>query len=103
MTPREWEQFVNEMFVGEFINEASDFSIWLRLKDCSYLDFDRLFLKRLFKDWSRSKRRGKHSDIMNKKRRKQFGPGKFHAASSAGVHLNKMYVKGWRGINPANP
>lgn len=103
MTRNEWESFIDEKFVDEFKGQASDFQAWLRLKSLCPLDYDLEPLTRMFKEWSRSRRRGKHSDIVNKKRRKEFGPGKFHASSSAGVYLNKMFVKGWRGINPANP
>lgn len=103
MTPAEWDVFVNEEFVGDYTNQADDFQIWLRLKDCSHLDFDRNVLDRFFKEWSRSKRRGKHRGIMDRRRRKEFGPGRFYAATSAGVFLNKKFVKGWRGINPENP
>jgi hypothetical protein len=47
--------------------------------------------------------KGRNTQIINRKRRQTFGPGKYWAASSAGVALNKKYVKGWRGINPENP
>lgn len=103
MTPAEWDKFKDEMFIEEFAGQADDFQIWFRLKDCCPLDYSRDSLERYFKEWSRSKRRGKHRDILDRKRRKKFGPGKFHAATSAGVFLNKNFVKGWRGINPKNP
>ena len=103
MTANEWDIFISTKFIGKFADQASDFQSWLRIGDFCYLDFDILYMDKLFIEWSRSKRRGKHTAIMDRKRREKFGPGRYWAATSSGVFLNKQFVKGWRGINPSNP
>jgi hypothetical protein len=80
-----------------------DFYYFLRCKDFSPDDFSDDDLQRLKLDWERSKKKGKFERIYQRKRRQEFGPGKFHAATSTGVFLNKNFVKGWRGINPKLP
>lgn len=103
MTREQWDQFVDENFVGPLQGLASDFYAWLRLRDCCPLDYDVPTLTRYCREWSRSGRRGRHDRALDRRRRRQFGPGKYWAPTSAGVYLNKQFVKGWRGINPANP
>lgn len=103
MTPSEWDDFADAHFTGDYAGQADDFQLWLRLRDCCPLDFSAPTLERLFQDWTKSRRRGKHRQIMNARRRRDFGPGRFWAATSSGVFLNKQFVKGWRGINPAQP
>lgn len=98
-----WNAFKNAFFINEFEGQASDFQCWLRRYDLSPIDYSYEDLIRLFNDWKKSKRRGKWCDILDRKRRRDFGPGRFWAPASAGVHLNKNFVKGWRGINPVNP
>lgn len=80
-------------------HDKADYFIWLRLRDLGPEDDN----ERLRLAWSKSKRRGNHQQILDRRRRKMFGPGKYYAATSAGVFLNKNFVKGWRGINPKNP
>jgi len=80
-----------------------DFYYFLRCKDLSADELSEVWLKRLEQEWQRSKKKGRYEDIFARKRRQMFGPGRFHAASSAGVYLNKNFVKGWRGINPSQP
>lgn len=103
MTRTEWESFLDEKFVDKYAGQASDFQSWWRLKGLCPLDFDAATVNRKFQDWSRSKRRGKHCGILDRKRRKEFGPGRYHAATCAGLYLNKRFVKGWGGVNPDNP
>lgn len=102
MTRHEWDIVIDTHFKGDR-SLASDFSCWLRKSDCCPLDFSVDQIERYIRTWSKSKRVGKHGKDIDRNRRQQFGPGKFHGASSACVYLNKMYVKGWGGINPANP
>lgn len=79
--------------------DLADYHAWLRLRDLSPED-DKPRLRHL---WSQSKRRGKHALLLDRKRRRMFGPGKFYAASPTGWYLNKNFVKGWGGVNPVNP
>lgn len=102
MTRHEWDLCVDTLFKGNR-NDASDFYCWLRKNDCCPLDFSVEQIERYFRTWNKSRRKGKHRGDIDRRRRQQLGPGKFHGASSACVYLNKMYVKGWGGINPANP
>ena len=105
-----WDAFQDVFFVGEYEGQASDFYCWLRQRwsaNQSPQDYDYKGLERLFADWKKSTVRGtwcaKMDRSRDRKRRKDFGPGKYWAPTSAGVFLNKNFVKGWRGINPANP
>lgn len=59
--------------------------------------------ERLQQEFDRSRRKGKFEDMVRRKRRKANAPGKYHASSITGMHLNKRFVKGWRGVNPENP
>lgn len=102
-TRAEFDQFVETHFVDQFSGLADDFCIWLRLSQVSWDEYSLDSLEWLFRDWSKSKRIGKHRGILDRRRRKTFGPGRYHASSSAGVFLNKNFVKGWRGINPRQP
>jgi len=98
----DYDQFVREKFADDWRGLA-DFYCYLRKDGFGTDDFYRDFLEVLYAQWSRSRRRGKHSRPLDRERRSKFGPGKFWADSSAGVYLNKRFVKGWRGINPENP
>ena len=99
----DYERFVNDMFVGNLAGQESDFYYFLRNRGLGKDDFKYEQLGHIFKDWVKSKKRGRFEKIHDVKRRQEFGPGKYWAASPAGVHLNKNFVKGWRGINPVNP
>lgn len=98
-----WDKFVEESFVGEYNGLSGDYAAWLRLKDLSWCELDRTQLDRYFQQWTKSKRKGKHQRVVDRRRRDAFGPGRFWAPTSAGVFLNKNFVKGWGGINPVNP
>lgn len=80
-------------------DDKQDYYCWLRLQDLGPED-DRPTYRIT---WSRSGRRGRHQEAIDRRRRRLFGPGKYWAPTSAGVFLNKTFVKGWRGINPRNP
>ena len=99
----EWDNFVDTYFVGQFSGLAHDFCLWLRLRDCSAPETPIALLERYFHQWSKSKRIGKHQQIMDRRRRKTFGPGRYHASTPAGVFLNRSFVKGWGGVNPRRP
>ncbi len=101
MTRNEWNLIVDTEFANA--SEASDFYNYLRRQGCCPLDFSGDTVMRYIQTWKKSKMKGRNTQIINRKRRQTFGPGKYWAASSAGVALNKKYVKGWRGINPENP
>lgn len=77
----------------------SDYVYWLRLKGLSIED-DSATLRLMY---SKSKRIGQHERLYDIRRRKTFGPGKYHASTTIGVYTNKNFVKGWRGVNPVNP
>lgn len=79
--------------------DAGDYYCWLRLRDLGKED-DTPALRACY---NRSRRKGKHRAILDRRRRQAFGPGKYHAASEAGWYANKRHVKGWRGVNPDNP
>lgn len=99
----EWDQFVDEKFVGALAGMASDFQCWMRCRDIDCDGYPLPILEQFFQQWMKSKRRGKWCDVFDRKRRKLFSPGRFWADSPSGVYLNKNYVKGWRGVNPVNP
>jgi hypothetical protein len=73
-----------------------DYRAWLRLRGVEDSPTAR-------KHYDELSGKRDHQSILNRKRRERYGPGRYWASSSAGVHLNKQFVKGWRGINPANP
>lgn len=79
--------------------DEGDYYAWLRLRHLGWEDDS----PQLRAHYMQSRRRGKHTAILDRKRRQKFGPGRFWAPTSAGVHLNRTFVKGWGGINPANP
>lgn len=64
-----------------------DYSAWLRLKDTE----NSFFMKQWY-DTLSGKR--DHRTILNRKRRQQFGPGRFWAPTSAGVLLNQTHRNG---------
>lgn len=101
-----WDTFKQTHFAGEN-NLADDFYCWLRYDGMSPQDYDAEALERLFNRWNKSAAKGKWCEKTdrkrNRERRQQFGPGKYWAPTSTGVHLNKNFVKGWRGVNPKNP
>ena len=104
MTTAEWDTFRDAKFVGEFAGQASDFYAWLRTRGLCYLDYPVTYVEEnLFVEWSRTWRRGRHTEQLDRSRRRKFGPGKYWAPTAGGVFLNKQFVKGWRGINPARP
>lgn len=76
--------------------ELADYHCFLRYNDWEHSPST-------LKDWQRSKRKGKFGRLLDRQRRRKFGPGKYYAASPTGVYLNKNFVKGWRGVNPVNP
>ena len=97
-----WDEFVDAHFINEFENLQSDFYCWLRHYGLG-TDCEPELLEKYFKEWSRSGRRGRWCQTIDRKRRQAFGPGKFYAASPSGVHLNQNFVQGWRGVNPKRP
>ena len=76
-------------------NDASDYYAWRRLRGLE--DEDSPTLRRR---WASSKKKGRHQQILDTRRRQEFGPGKYHAATQAGWFLNKRFVRGWRGVTP---
>ena len=101
MGQMDYNKLVFEMIPN--VDDQADFYAYLRKGGFGTDDFGYEYLLRIHRRWAISKRRGKNSTIIDIKRRKQFGPGKYHGASAGTVHLNKNHVKGWRGINPCNP
>ena len=79
--------------------DLADYHAWLRLRDLGTEDDT----PKNRAHYAKSKRKGKHTAILDRRRRKMFGPGRFHASTQAGWYLNKNFVKGWGGVNPANP
>lgn len=77
-------------------DELADYHSFLRYNDWEHSET-------CFRDWQKSKRKGKFCKLIDRRRRRLFGPGKYYAASPTGVYLNKNFVKGWRGANPRNP
>ncbi len=100
MTPDERDIF-NQRF--ESVSDASDFWSMVRLRGFGSDECTMAMCERFYQSWNKSKRKGKHGAIVDRKRRKAFGPGRFHAASPSGVFLNRNFVKGWRGVNPRHP
>ena len=84
--------------------DPDDYWCWLRLQDLDGWEDDTPARRQAY---LRSRRRGKCCAVWDRKRdrirRRECGPGKFHASSPTGWYLNKNFVKGWRGVNPANP
>lgn len=78
------------------LSDKCDYHYWLRLRDQGVGD-DRATLRLA---WSRSKRRGQHQRLVDRRRRRLFSPGRYHASSPSGFYLNKHFVQGWRGVNP---
>ena len=101
MTRNEWDLIVDTKFASR--DDAADFQCWMRRYDLCPLNHSAEQVERYIREWEKSRTRGRNRSIIDKRRRKQHGPGKYWAASSAGVALNKKFVKGWRGINPENP
>lgn len=56
----------------------------------------------LQRSWEKSKRRGLFHGIYDRKRRRLFSPGRFHATSQAGYGLNRDFVRGSAAWNIAN-
>lgn len=79
--------------------DEHDYYCWLRLRGLGREDDSELLRTR----YGKSRRKGKHQAILDRRRRRDFGPGKYHAASPSGWHLNKCFVKGWCGVNPGQP
>ncbi len=73
-----------------------DYAVWLRLQEIEDSETAR-------KHYAKLSGKRDHCRILDQRRRKTFGPGRFHASTSAGVFLNRKFVKGWRGVNPENP
>jgi len=97
-----WE-LCHKHFVGPLNGLSSDFYAWIRLKSLGVDDLSEgLFLK-LLQGYSKSKRQGKNLETLNRRRREEFGPGKYWAPTPAGQYLNRNFVKGWGGVNPKNP
>jgi hypothetical protein len=99
--------FVLTKFTEEQLKEESDFVAYLRWSD---YEPDNVTVRRIelaYDRWLVSKSKGnweaKFRRKRDRERRASFGPGRFHAASSSGVFLNKNFVKGWGGINPVRP
>ena len=78
-TWEDWERFLDDHFVDELdsVEMRSDFYNWMRRKKLApdAYAYDRL--KLLFKDWFKSKTRGRNADIFSRKRRAETGPGRF--------------------------
>lgn len=73
-----------------------DYYAWLRLREIEDSELAR-------KHYAKLSGKRDHIKVLDRRRRKTFGPGRFHAATSAGLFLNKKFVKGWGGVNPENP
>lgn len=79
--------------------DKADYIAFLRLKGLSAEDDSELLQQK----YLQSKKIGKFCRLLDIKRRKEFGPGKFHGSQSATVYLNRKFVKGWGGVNAACP
>lgn len=99
--------FASTRFTDNQAEEEQDFVAYLRWSDYELDAVTTRMLESAYRRWLTTASKGNWEEKcrkkLNRERRLKFGPGRFWASSPSGIFLNKNFVKGWGGVNPARP